>query len=229
MDIFYMVMKVNIKLVFGLCMMPFIMASCQNTSDIEVYYYEQKANVIPSPIFKHDLPQSLAYGKVIPATVPDTCKAEANLLAQVRTYHSALLHGDIGTCYRFLYPDALTYCKRFYSGLSDAEIIKELYAVISDNLQESLVTWREHGVEYEMVVPTLKRKVVKGNDIIIVFDIISNMCSDDVFIHSTDNDKTLGISQDCGENWWFMSIQDDTPTILRMHYNGDFVSAVMEY
>lgn len=205
--------------------------SCgNNTSDkLEVITYNDTMQIIPSPKSKMELPEGLAYGKIISPTFPDSMKVECNMLSQVASYNSALLHGDINTCKKYLYPDAFEYCKKFYPGFTDEEVMDDFFKITSEDFKEVLEKWQEMGVDVNFVVTNLERKIIFNNDIIIVFNISSNQCSDNVFIHSTDKDKAIGISQNGGTNWWFMSNHDDLPTILSMHYNQEIVNAVMDY
>lgn len=206
--------------------------SCSKSStskSVEVFSYNDTVQTLPSPKSKHELPSELAYGKIIPPVFPDSMKIERNLLSQVASYNSAMLHGDIATCKKYLYPDAFEYCKKFYPGFPDEDVINEFFKGTSGDMQEALLKWQEMGVDFNIVVSNLERKIISGDDIIIVFNVSSNQCSESVYIHSTEADKTIGISQNGGTNWWFMSNHDDLPTILAMHYGQDVINAVMDY
>ena len=234
MDIFRMVNKVLIHTV--LYSMIMIIQSCSysgssnsDSSNVTTVVYTDSINLDKSPKGKKTLPEGLAYGKIIPPSFPDSMKVENNLLSQVATYNSALMHGDVNTCSSFLYPDAFEYCRKYYPDFPDEEVIKEFFKDISGGLQEALKTWTKMGVEPQIVVTNIERKIVYKDDIIVVFNVSLNMCSDDVFIHSTDLDKTIGISHNKGKNWWFMNNHEDLPTILKKRYNQDVVNEVMGY
>lgn len=197
-------------------------------SDVIVFYYDKPIEIVPSPKHKLELPKELRYGKIVAPIFPDSCVAENNMMRQVRTYNSALLHGDTRTCGKFLYPDAFTYCRRYYPGFSDEKVM-ELFCALSEDARRALKVWSENGINVEMIVANLERKVIVGDDVIIVFNMTSNQCSEDVFIHYPDMDKTIGISRSKGRNWWFMAEHDDLPTILSMHYQDEVVNAVMGY
>lgn len=224
---------VKLRYLATFVMMAFIIllysCSTSTSNKVEVIEYNDSIQIVPSPKSKHDLPPQLAYGKIIPPTFPDSMKVERNMLSQVASYNSALLHGDINTCRKYLYPDAFKYCREFYPGFPDDEVINEFFKDTTGGLQEALVKWQDMGVEFNIVVSNLERKVIYGDDIIIVFNVTSNQCSDSIYIHSTAEDKTIAISQNGGKNWWFMSNHDDLPTILAMHYNQDVINAVMDY
>jgi hypothetical protein len=208
-----------------------ILPSCSNMVDnkISVENYTDSIQIEESPISGKQLPPDMAYGKIIPPSFPDSIKPENNLLKQVASYNSALLHGDVNACAKYLYPDAFTYCRKFYPDFPDEEVMKEFFKSASGDLQEHLAKWAEIGVEVKIIVSNLVRKVTKGDDIIIVFNVSTNMCSDDVFIHTKSTERTIGISQNGGKNWWFMCDHEDLPTILKMHYSDEVVDEVMGY
>ena len=176
-----------------------------------------------------ELPKGLKYGKVLCPEFPDSMKIENNLLRQVASYNSALLHGDVKTCGSYLYPDAFEYCKKYYPNFPDKEVMKEFFKDMSGNLQETLKNWKKNGVNFQIIVYNLEKKITYDSDVIIVFNVTSNMCSDNVYIHSVEMDKTIGISQNGGTNFWVMNNHEDLPSILSMHYPQEVVNAVMGY
>jgi hypothetical protein len=203
--------------------------SSKTTGKVKVVTYNDTTQVIPSPKSKAKLPNGYAYGKVISPTFPDSMKAERNLLLQVASYNSALLHGDVNTCKKFLYPDAFKYCRKYYPEFSDEEVMDEFFKDASGEFQTALAKMKEQGIDMDIAITNFERKVIIGDDIIIVFNIVSNQFSDNVFIHSTIEDKTIGISQNGGTNWWFMSNHNDLPTILAIRYDQEVINAVMNY
>lgn len=176
-----------------------------------------------------ELPEGMEYGKIIPPEFPDSMKAERNLLVQVAAYNSALLHGDVQSCAKYLYPDAFEYCRKYYPDFPDEEVMKEFFKDASGELKDMVAAWQRHGIDIQIVVCDFLRKVTYKDDIIIVFNVSTNFYSEEVYTHSTQIDKTIGISQNGGKNWWFMDDHEDLPTILSMHYNQDVVNAVMGY
>lgn len=226
MDIFRVV-----KL-FIISLLVLTTTSCSNTTNsknLVVTEYSAISEIEESPKSKHELPEGLAYGKIVPPVFPDSMRVENNLLRQVATYNSALLHGDVNTCGKFLYPDAFKYCRQFYPDFPDEEVMKEFFKDMSGDMQEALTVWEKNGVDFQILVYNFEKKIKYKEDVIIVFNVTSNMCSNDVYIHSTELDKTIGISQNGGTNFWFMNNHDDLPTILAMHYPQNVVNAVMGY
>lgn len=227
MDIFHMVKTIILPLLVSLAL--FSCTQNTNHNEIEVIEYTDTPTVIASPKSKMKLPEGLKYGKIITQVFPDSMKIENNLLSQVATYNSALLHGDVNTCGKYLYPDAFEYCRKYYPNFPDEDVMKEFFKDMSGDMQEALKTWERNGVDFKIIVYNLEKKILYNNDVIIVFNVTSNMCSEDVYIHSTDLDKTIGISQNGGKNFWFMNNHEDLPTILSMHYPQNVINAVMGY
>lgn len=227
MDIFRLVKTTTTFIVICL-----VFLSCSHSAgfdELVVTEYAETPTIVKSPKSKRELPDGLEYGKVLPPVFPDSMKVENNLLRQVATYNSALLHGDVNTCGKYLYPDAFDYCRKYYPDFPDEEVMKEFFKDMSDDMQEALMVWEKNGVDFQILVYNLEKKIKYKDDIIIVLNVTSNMCSEDVFIHSTELDKTIGISQNGGTNFWFMNNHDDLPTILAMHYPQNVVNAVMGY
>lgn len=221
----------NCFFILSFCIFLFSCSNSQSSSsnDVDIYEYNDSINIIPSPKHKMELPEGMEYGKIIPPEFPDSMKAERNLLVQVAAYNSALLHGDVQSCAKYLYPDAFEYCRKYYPDFPDEEVMKEFFKDVSGEMKDMVAAWQRHGVDIQIVVCDFLRKVTYKDDIIIVFNISTNFYSEEVYTHSTQIDKTIGISQNGGKNWWFMDDHEDLPTILSMHYNQDVVNAVMGY
>lgn len=224
------------SLIFCLLIIQLGMSSCNNDSNlkdpIEVYEYQDSVTIIPSPKNKSQDELSfdnvrLGLGKIQNYEGQD--KIEKNLLSQIATYNSALLHGDKQNCVNYLYKDAIVYFRKYYHGLSDVAITDEFFKSISQSYVEQLNRFGEHGIEFSMVIPNLTRKIKQGDNIFIVFNITSNICSESLYTHFPDYDPTLGISHNGGKNWCFMTINEDTPNILRISNPEDVIDAVMGY
>lgn len=209
-----------------------ILMSCSKSvgsDELEVIQYNSIPTIEESHNSKRVLPQDLEYGKVLAPVFPDSMKIEQNLLRQIDTYNSAMLHGDVNTCGKYLYPDAFDYCRKYYPDFSDEEVMKEFFKNISAEMLNALNICSKNGIDFEIVVYNLERKIKYKDDVIIVFNVTSNLCSNDVYTHYTNLDKTIGISYNRGTNFWFMNNHDDLPTILSMHYPQKVVNAVIEY
>ena len=216
----------------GLAFLGFIFISCSHSpssKEFEVTKYDDAPKIVKSPQSRHELPQGLQYGKIVPPIFPDSMKVERNLLCQIASYNSALIHGDVNSCEKYMYPDAFDYCKKYYPDFPDAEVMKEFFKDVSGDLSNALKEWAKNGVDFQIIVYNLERKIKYKDDIIIVFNVTSNMCSDNVYIYSAELDKTIGISQNGGTNFWFMNNHDDSPTILGIHYPQNVVNAIMDY
>ena len=88
--------------------------------------------------------------------------------------------------------------------------------------------FRNHGVELEIVVSRIIKKVTQGDNIFFVFEIVSNMYNDNLQLHTTP-DLTLAISINGGKNWTFSAMNNDTPNILRVSFSDEVVDSVMGY
>ncbi len=191
--------------------------------------YDDSVKVIDSPFSKKELPDGLEYGKIESPIFPDSMKVENNLLLQVAAYNSAFVHGDVETCTKYLYPDAFNYYRKFFPQFSDEAVIKELFSTVSGEMQDMVKDWAHNGIDYQITVSNLIKKVNYKDDVIIVFNVASNLLSEEVYVHTTNLDKTIGISHNGGKNWWIMDDIDELPTILEMRYPQEVINAVMDY
>ena len=211
------------------------MTSCNGVNNshasIDVYEYtEDTVSIIPSPRNSDKLSNSkihLALGKIQNYEGKD--KIEKNLLSQIATYNSALMHGDKQNCIKYLYKDAIIYFRKYYQEFSDEAITEEFFKKISRSYVEQINRFREHGIELSLVIPNFTRKIQQGDNIFIVFNVTSNVCSKSLYTHMADFDPTLGISHNRGKNWSFLTINEDTPNILRISNSDDVIDAVMGY
>lgn len=210
--------------------------SCNSVSNvnssIEVYEYKDSVVITPSPKFmtQEELSKSsvrLALGKIQEYKGKD--KIENNLLSQIATYNSALFRGDKQNSVRYLYRDAIVYFRKFYPGYSDEAITDEFYKSISHSYVEQQNRFNEHGIDFSVVIPNFVRKITQGDNVFIVFNITSNVCSKTLYTHFADFEQTLGISHNGGKNWSFITINEDTPNILRLSNSEEIIDAVMGY
>lgn len=226
----------RLLLVICLFILQWGITSCNGVGNaqapLENYEYKDTVVIISSP--KYKTPDQLFNGKVRLAlgkiqNYEGQDKIEKNLLSQIATYNSALMHGDKQNCVKYLYKDAIVYFRKYYHGFSDDAITDEFFKSISQSYIEQLNRFGEHGIEFSMVVPNLIRKIKQGDNVFIVFNITSNVCSESLYTHFSDYDQTLGISHNGGKNWCFITINEDTPNILRISNSEDIIDAVMGY
>jgi hypothetical protein len=212
------------------------MTSCNNVGNanaaLEIYEYQDSVKILPSP--KSKSPEELTNGNINLAlckiqNYEGKDKIEKNLLSQIATYNSALLHGDKQNCEKYLYKDAIVYFRKYYQGLSDDAITDNIFKNMSQSFIEQYKRFDERGIALSIVIPNLTRKIKKGDNIYIVFNITSNVCSTSLYTHFADFDQTLGISHNGGKNWYFVTLNNDTPNILRINNSEDIIDAVMGY
>lgn len=221
-----------------LCLLILLLGvtSCKNTSKtnapIEVYEYKDSVIIEASPN-KRDIPKTsngkfhLCLGKIQNYEGKD--KVEKNLLSQLASYHNALFNADKQNCVNYLYKDAIVYFRKNYQGYSDEAVVDELFKDMSQMLVELSNKYRKRGIEYKPVVPNLIRKIKQEDNVFIVFNVTTNICSETLYTHFEDYEPTLGISHNGGENWSFIAITEETPNILRISNSEDIIDAVMGY
>ena len=203
------------------------MISCNNISQREavVEEYNDKMSIIECKSNK-SIPEGFALGKVV--EFKGTTKEETNMLSQFKSYNTALLRGDIDNASHYVNKDAVIYFRKFYPGMGDDVIIHKFFESVSKDMIEQIRRFESHGVELEFVVSRIIRKVTQGDHIFYVFEIVSNMFNDNLQLHTTP-DLTLAISSNCGKNWTFNAMNEDTPNILRVSYSDDVVDKIMGY
>ena len=106
--------------------------------------------------------------------------------------------------------------------------MRKLFEDLSMQTIEHVKRFESHGIEINIVVSRLIRKVSQGENIFYVFEIVSNMVNDNLQLHTTP-DLTLAVSSNSGKNWTFNAMNEDTPNILRISYSNDIVDKVMGY
>jgi monomeric isocitrate dehydrogenase len=137
------------------------------------------------------------------------------------------LLGDKHVFLKFLYKDAIIYYRSYYNTLSDEAISERMFKSLSQSYNEQINRFQRHGIEFSMVIPSLIRKVKQGNNIFIVFNITSNLCSESLYTHFADYEQFLGISHNNGQNWSFIEMNNDAINILRISNDEEVINAVL--
>ena len=182
--------------------------------------------VVKECISDKTLPDGAYFGEVV--AYKGKNKIEENMLSQFASMNLACLRGDYDNVCRYLYQDAAKYYRKFYPGESDDAIMRGFFSSMSDEMIQTMRNYEEHGIELSIVVSRVIRKVAQDDNIIYVFEIVSNMISDNLQVH-TDPDQTIAVSTNGGKNWTFNAFNDDVPNILRISYSEDVVDKVMGY
>ncbi|MCH5308367.1 MAG: hypothetical protein J1E58_00795 [Prevotella sp.] len=206
---------------------PFLIG-CGNAntkSDVMVEEFNDSIQVIEC-ITDKKIPDGFTLGKVMECKGHN--KEEENMLSQFRSYNLALLRGDIDNAIHYQYPDAAKYFKEYYPGESNDGVMRKLFEEFSMHAIEQVKRFENHGIEINIVVSRLIRKVTYGENIFYVFEIVSNMVNDNLQLHTTP-DLTLAVSSNNGKNWTFNAMNDDTPNILRISFSNEIVDKVMGY
>lgn len=219
----------NAKLVaFNLVTIHLLLSGCSNTqvkSETLLEEFNDSVSVIECKTDKI-IPADYSLGQVV--DYKGRNKEEENMLSQFRSYNKALLRGDIGNAIHYQYPDAAKYFKKYYPGESEDGVMRRLFEDLSMQTIEQVKRFESHGVELNIAVSRLVRKVSQGNNIFYVFEIVSNMVNENLQLYTTP-DLTLAVSTNNGKNWTFNAMNDDTPNILRISYSDEIVDKVMGY
>lgn len=205
-----------------------ITIGCTNFSQadkVEVELFNDSITIIECKSEKQ-LPPELFLGQVMDCK--GHSKEEDNMLSQFRSYQNALKRGDIDNAMLYQYPDAAKYFKKYYPGESDNDVMRKLFEDMSMELIEQIKRFESHGVELNVAVSRLVRKVSQGSNIFYVFEIVPNMINENLQLHSTPG-LTLAVSTNGGKNWTFNAMNEDTPNILRISYSNEIVDKVMGY
>lgn len=187
--------------------------------------YNTQITIIPFET-QRELPPDVEVGAVKAYKGKD--KIEQNMLSQYSTYVSALFQGDIDNALHYMYKDATKYFRKYYIGKSDEEIEREFYKGMSDEMLNILRKFRERGLELTPVVSRILRKVTIGQEIVLVFETYSNFGNENLQIHMAP-EQDVAVSFNEGKNWTFNVINEDTPSILRIHFSDDTVDKIMGY
>lgn len=216
----------NLRNIFLLSVIMYC-SSCSDVQKNKVECEEYDTQVVIKEC-KSDkkLPNGVFLGAVIPYEGKN--KVEKNMISQFGSYNIALLRGDYDNACRYQYQDAVKYFRKFYPGENDETIMRNFFASVSDEMVQAIKRYQEHGIELNIVVSRITRKITQGNNIIYVFEIVSNMIGNKLQIH-TSSEETIAISTNGGQNWTFNTVNEDTPNILRVSYSEDVVNKVMGY
>jgi hypothetical protein len=199
-------------------------AAVDTDSVVEVEYNDEVT--INECVSDKKIPNGLTLGEVVEYIGKN--KEEVNMLNQFKSYHKALLRGDIDNAIHYQYQDAAKYFRKYYPGNSDDNVMRKIFEDLSMKTIEEVKRFESHGVELNIVVSRVIRKVSQGDNIFYVFEIVSNMTNEKLQLHTTP-DLTLGVSTNRGRNWTFNAMNEDTPNILRISFPYKIVDMVMGY
>lgn len=194
-------------------------------SNVECEEYDTRATIKGNKSDK-ELPNGAFLGEVVPYEGKD--KMEKNMISQFSSYNLALLRGDFDNASRYQYKDAIKYFRKFYPGESDDAILRNFFASASDEMAQVIQRFADRGIDLNTVVSRVVRKVTIGENVIYVFEIVSNIVSAKMQIH-TSPEATIAVSTNAGKNWTFNTVNEDTPNILRVSYSDEVVNKVMGY
>jgi len=180
--------------------------------------------------YQKPLPEGYFWGKVEPYVGKN--KTEQNIMSQISTYMNALSRGDIDGAANFLYPDAITYFRKYYPDyFTDRDIIREFYKDLSDSFVKGNQEYKNRGMEYEFIVAKIDKIIETDSGILCVFGLTIQIGKGDKYFYivPTKDDYTVGISFNMGQNWYFIARNEDTPNILRLRFSNQVITQIMDY
>ncbi len=215
----------TLLLISGILTMSF--NSCDNKSNTKTFQKVEEKNIEP-------LPEGFEWGKI--DSYIGKNKAEKNLVSQFNSYNLALLRGDIEAASAYLYPDAITYFKKFYpDDFTSDDIINDFFKQSSDARIKMDEAYKKSGIDINFIASNIDRMVNLGDTKIYVFQIALLMYKKDnkgeKYIHPNpeSNEQVIGVTFNNGKNWSFITHNDDTPNILRLKFNQEIINQIMGY
>jgi len=200
------------------------------TNDSKKTNYQIKAEVEKV----EQLPAKFEMGKI--ESYVGKNKAEKNLISQINSYNFALLRGDIKAASAYLYPDAITYFKKFYpEDFTSDDIINDFFKQSSDTRIKMDEVYKKSGLDLNLIASSIDRRVDLGVTKIYVFQISTLMYKKEnkggkyVHLAPESNEQVIGVTFNNGKNWSFITLNDDTPNILRLRFNQDIINKIMNY
>lgn len=180
-----------------------------------------------------ELPEGYYLGKAVQYVGKN--KAESNLISQINTYNKALSRGGIDGASVFMYPDVIKYFKKYYNeDISNSDVIRNVLGYLSNMMIEAETKTEKLGGEVEFIVCEIKRTIKTDNAILCVFAptiqyYYPNKVEKYLSISPAEDEYNLGISFNEGKNWYFMSINEDAPNILRERFDQSVINQIMNY
>lgn len=205
--------------------------SCGNkqgdNDDVAIFHYDKNVKIIPSKAKPHELNDGYEYGRF------ESCEysgyPEKNLIEQFSSYNKALIVGDVQNCKKYVWPKSISYYKKYhYPNLSEDKILDDFLNDATSDFGKFYRYAHSQGALFEIVIPFLESKITYEDYIFIVFTASSNLIAENYAVHNTDYERTLGISENGGKNWWFIAINSMTPNIL-CDFPEKVVNEIMNY
>jgi len=207
-----------------------IFLSCNNQQRNNAIFNEENKSFQKESKQKPSLPDGFYLGQVKSYEAKN--QIEKNLLSQINTYNNALFRKDIKGASSYLYPDAIIYFRKYYpNSFTDNDIINEFYKAVSDELVNGIQLYEDKGMNLDLIVNKIDRTIDSENTIFCVFGLTLQISGGGKFFYAppANDDYLLGISLNNGKNWYFLSLNDDTPNILRLKFSNETISQVMGY
>lgn len=171
------------------------------------------------------IPEDYFPGKVVEFTGNN--EEEMKMLSQFKSFYQNLLQGDIDKAIYSMNSDAIKYFLGDQPQGYDFKQMQKHLESISTSMIEQKKRFASHGVEIEIVVSRIIRKVSKKDIIFYVFETVNNFFNEHLQLHTTP-DLVLAISTSKGEKWSFVAINNKTDSFLKKYFPSVIIDKVMK-
>lgn len=223
-----------------LFLLPFILffLSCNNNHSSKkddnqsknVPVIEYSDSIVISNVIKADEPlaKGLEEG-FVEQTKTKYGSCETQMINQFTDYIKAINEGNYNKCVGYINKEALKYFQKLAAADGENCELDELAQMMAKDMNEFQSRFKKQGVKITMVIPSLIRRINDGNNVFIIFTNTTNLTKNGKTLHLVPIEKTVGISNDNGSNWSFVSYDEELPNILNSVYKEDVINALMDY
>lgn len=175
------------------------------------------------------LPQGFYYGGIEEYKASN--KMEENLISQFNTYIDAVFSADDENILHYIWGKVIDYQQSLYPSLSKIEIENLLLTDIKKYIFKIYNQINNKEIDFNIYVTDIEQMYIIDHDIICIFfiqdQIKLNTNDEKSSSILSDKDKNIGISEDNGKTWQFLSYNKDTKDILKLYFNENFINQIL--
>jgi hypothetical protein len=212
----------------------YLLLSCNDinkTSNNTVFKKDLSAKITKDEN-SNSLPEGYHWGQAKPYVGKDII--EKNIIRESSNYYKALLNGDIKRASNYIYPDVITYNKKYHPNdyIGD-DIINEAIKFLSDHLIKLNKGYSDYGMEIDFIVCKIDKIIEAHEAILCAFGITTQVYYDkykgEKYFHSTLSyeDYQIGVSLNNGNDWYFMTLHENVSNILQLRFSKDIISQII--